>query len=125
MLKPRDIQVLKSFTLQENAIEVSVKEGHEFYTRKFIISYLVFSAISYRRKEKCIVTEISLENESLKKKSFPFAKQKIYFIKMVVRIEPKKLVIGNEDSEGFKILQKATWMPFLHNFSRYNMEVTK
>ena len=44
---------------------------------------------------------------------------------MEVSIEPKKLVIGNENSEGFKILQKASWIPFLHKFSGYNMEVTR
>ena len=59
------------------------------------------------------------------KKSFPFAKQRIHFIKMAGRIEPKKLVIGNEDLEGFKIFQKASWIPFLYKFYGYNMEVTR
>ena len=44
---------------------------------------------------------------------------------MAVRIEPKKLVIGNEKSEGYQILQRASWIPFLHKFSGYNMQVTK
>lgn len=44
---------------------------------------------------------------------------------MAVRVEPNKLVIGNEKSGGFKILQKASWIPFLHKFSGYNMEVTR
>ena len=47
------------------------------------------------------------------------------FRKMEVRIEPKRLVIGNVDPEGFKILQKESWIPFLHKFSRYNMVVTR
>ena len=44
---------------------------------------------------------------------------------MVVIIEPKKLVIGNEKLEGFKILQKASWIPFLHKLYGYNMEVRR
>ena len=44
---------------------------------------------------------------------------------MVVRIEPKKLLIGNENSEGFNILQKASWIPFLHKKFGYIMEVTR
>ena len=44
---------------------------------------------------------------------------------MAVRIEPKKLVIGNEQSEGYKILHQASWLPFLHKFSGYNLEVTR
>ena len=44
---------------------------------------------------------------------------------MEVRIEPKRLVIANVDSEGFKILQKASWIPFLHKFYGYNLEVTR
>ena len=35
------------------------------------------------------------------------------------------MVIGNVDSEGFKILQKAYWVPFLHKFYGYNLEVTR
>lgn len=44
---------------------------------------------------------------------------------MTVRIEPKKLVIGNEQSEGYKILHQVSWLPFLHKFSGYNIEVTR
>ena len=44
---------------------------------------------------------------------------------MEMRIEPKKLVIGNEQLEGYKILHQASWLPFLHNFSGYNLEVTR
>ena len=44
---------------------------------------------------------------------------------MAVRLEPKRLVIGNEKSEGYQILQRASWIPFLHKFSGYNMQVTK
>ena len=44
---------------------------------------------------------------------------------MEVRIETKKLVIGNENSQGFRILQKASCIPFLHNFFGYNKEVTR
>ena len=44
---------------------------------------------------------------------------------MEVRIESKKLVIRNEQSEGYKILCQASWIPFLHKFSGYNMEVTR
>ena len=44
---------------------------------------------------------------------------------MAVWVEPNKLLIGNENSEGFKILQKASWIPFLHKFSGYSMEVTR
>ena len=43
---------------------------------------------------------------------------------MEVKIEPKRLIIGNVDSEGFKILPRASWIPFLHKFSRFNLEVT-
>ena len=44
---------------------------------------------------------------------------------MTVRIEPKKLVIVNEQSKGYQILHQASWIPFLHKFLGYNMEVTK
>ena len=44
---------------------------------------------------------------------------------MAVKIETKRLIIGNVDSEGFKILQRASWIPFLHKFSGYNLEVTR
>ena len=44
---------------------------------------------------------------------------------MALWIEPKKLVIGNEQSKGYQILHRASSIPFLHKFSGYNMEVTK
>ena len=44
---------------------------------------------------------------------------------MAVRIEPKKQLIGNEQSEGYKILHQASCLPFLHKFSSYNLEVTR
>ena len=44
---------------------------------------------------------------------------------MAVRIEPKKLVIGNKQLEGYKILHQASWLPFFHKFSGYNIEVTR
>ena len=44
---------------------------------------------------------------------------------MAVIIEPKRLVIGNVDLEGFKILQRESWIPFLHKFSGYNLEVIR
>ena len=44
---------------------------------------------------------------------------------MVVRIEPKTLVIGNEQLEGYQNFHQASWSPFLHKFLGYNMEVTK
>ena len=44
---------------------------------------------------------------------------------MEVRIELKKPVIGNGQLEGYKTLYQASWIPFLHEFSGYNMEVTK
>ena len=44
---------------------------------------------------------------------------------MAVRIEPMKLIIGNEQLEGYKVLNQASWRPFLHKFSRYNLEVTR
>ena len=44
---------------------------------------------------------------------------------MAVRIEPKKQLIGNEQLEGYKILHQASWIPFLHKFSGYNLEVTR
>jgi hypothetical protein len=44
---------------------------------------------------------------------------------MAVRIVPKRLIIGNVDSKGFKILQRASWIPFLHKFSGINLEVTR
>ena len=44
---------------------------------------------------------------------------------MIVRIEPMKLIIGNEQSKGYKVLHQASWLPFLHKFSGYNLEVTR
>ena len=44
---------------------------------------------------------------------------------MTMRIEPKKLVIGNEQSEWYKILHQDSWLPFLHKFLGYNLEVTR
>ena len=44
---------------------------------------------------------------------------------MAIRMDPKKLIMGNEQSEGYKILHQASWIPFLHKFLGYNMEVTK
>ena len=44
---------------------------------------------------------------------------------MAVKVELKILVIGNEKSEGYQILQRDSWISFLHKFSRYNMQVTK
>ena len=44
---------------------------------------------------------------------------------MAVRIEPKKLVIGNAWSKGYNILHQASSLPFLHKFSGYNIEVTR
>ena len=44
---------------------------------------------------------------------------------MAVRIKPKHLIIGNVDSKGFKILQRASWIPFLHKFSGFNLEMAR
>lgn len=44
---------------------------------------------------------------------------------MAVRIEPKKIVIGNEQSEGYQILHRAFGIPFLHKFLGYNIQVSK
>ena len=44
---------------------------------------------------------------------------------MEVRFEPKCLIIGNTDSEGFSILQRESWISFFHKFSGFNLEVTK
>ena len=44
---------------------------------------------------------------------------------MEIRLEPKKLIIGNEQSKGYKVLNQASWLPFLHKFSGYNLEVTR
>ena len=44
---------------------------------------------------------------------------------MVVRFEPKRLIIGNVDSEGFRILQRALWISFFRKFSGFNLEVTR
>ena len=44
---------------------------------------------------------------------------------MAVIIKPKRLIIGNVDSEGFKILQRTSWIPFLHKFLVFNLEVTR
>lgn len=44
---------------------------------------------------------------------------------MVVRIVPKNLVIGNEQSEGYKILHQASWLPFFYKISGHNIDVTR
>ena len=44
---------------------------------------------------------------------------------MAIRVEPMKLIIGNEQSKGYKVLHQASWLPFLHKFSSYNLEVTR
>ena len=44
---------------------------------------------------------------------------------MAISLEPKKLIIGNEQSEGHKVLNQASWLPFLHKFLGYNLEVTR
>lgn len=44
---------------------------------------------------------------------------------MAVIIEPKWLIIGNFDSKEFKIIQRASWIPFLHKFLGFNLEVTR
>jgi hypothetical protein len=44
---------------------------------------------------------------------------------MAIKLEPKKLIIGNEQFEGYKVLNQASWFQFLHKFSGYNLEVTR
>ena len=44
---------------------------------------------------------------------------------MVVILKPKCLIIGNIDSGGFRILQRASWISFFHKFSSLNLEVTR
>lgn len=62
-------------------------------------------------------------------KKFPhisfFFKNKENIDNMAIRLEPKKLIIGNEQSKGYMVLNQASWLQFLHKFSGYNLEVTR
>ena len=44
---------------------------------------------------------------------------------MAVRFEPKRLITGNMDCQGFRIFQRVSWDSFFHKFSGFNLEVTK
>ena len=95
---------------------------------KLVIScfpfYIKSLHFSLGKREIHVFIEIDFKNENLKI-ILHFLQTKSTVKKMVVRIEPKQLIIGNVDSEGLKILQRASWIPFLHKFSGFNLEVTR